>query len=229
MKTIDLNADVGEGFEFDNELLEVVTSANICCGTHAGSRELTATTVARCKALSVPFGAHPGTEDRSSMGRSPVSITDHMATSKLCESLREQVERLANLGASTLKLHGTLYNQTAYDYQFMETIADCLRDFRLPLLGLPGTLHEAMAEMLKVPLVSEGFADRAMNLDGTLVPRGYEGSLLTSEAAVVANSVSLASKVTTICLHGDTPGCVELATSVKTALESNGFRVKAWG
>jgi 5-oxoprolinase (ATP-hydrolysing) subunit A len=251
-RRIDLNVDIGEGFPHDAALLEFATSANICCGEHAGSWELTQATIELCKAKQVRIGAHPGFPDRDSMGRREMEIHEHSAYLK---SIFDQVARFAKaVRPDYLKPHGAFYNQTAQvlpatwvptDDRWRALLEEdpigqaignipgagslgmILRIHRLPLMGLAGTAHEELAKRAEVFLFREGFADRAYRENGTLVPRSEPGAVLKDAQAVKAQVVRLAPLVDSICLHGDTPDALEFAELVKGTLVDSGFEVGA--
>ncbi len=223
MGTIDLNVDIGEGLPYDADLLRFATSANVGCGEHAGSPAVTREVAAMCRDLGVVFGAHPGYPDRATFGRA-----EWEDPWRAIDSLAAQVEFAAGLGAVYLKPHGALYNQSAQGGPAFEVLVELLRRFRLPLLGLGGTAHQRAAQEAGVRFAREGFADRRMLPDGLLAPRSQAGAVLADPEEVCRNAVGLASKVDSICLHGDTAGCVELASAVRRALEDAGFEVRPW-
>ena len=223
MKRIDLNVDIGEGFANDAELLLFATSANVCCGEHAGSWELTLETVALCRERGIRIGAHPGYPDRASMGRAEVESEDW---NKVLNSLRAQIMRMANLGAcSYVKPHGAFYNEATIPGRAHSSLQTVLRGLHAPLMGLPDTDHETAAHTASVPFIREGFADRAYTPDGRLVHRSRPDALLDNPALVRAQALRLAPRVDSICLHGDSDGCVEFAELVRNALEQSGFEV----
>ncbi|MGV3617730.1 MAG: LamB/YcsF family protein [Fimbriimonas sp.] len=251
-RTIDLNVDIGEGFAFDEELLRFASSANICCGVHAGSRELTAATVELCGRHRVRIGVHPGYPDRESMGRRPLQAGQERAYLK---SLFDQVQWFLNLvRPSYLKPHGAFYNDTAIilppdweqirkrapmtsqyeaggvflsDYPGIHSLIMLLRIHRLPLMGLGSTSHRAIATRARQSFVSEGFADRRYTDAGTLVPRSEPGAVLADPAEIRAQVLRIAPDVDTICLHGDTPDCLEFAELVVKTLLDAGYGVGA--
>ncbi|MCX7799604.1 MAG: LamB/YcsF family protein [Fimbriimonadales bacterium] len=223
MGSVDLNVDVAEGFPFDRELLRVATSANVACGEHAGSTELARETAILCRDLGVVVGAHPGYPDRARMGREPWP-----SPAAAWDSLQRQVELLMTLGACYLKPHGALYNQSCDPGPAAELLARLVEKFRLPLIGLAATEHERVAREVGVPFAREGFADRRLLPNGRLAPRSEPGAVLHRADEVVANAISLAPSVDAICLHGDTPGCVELARGVRRGLEAAGWRIEPW-
>lgn len=225
MKIIDINVDVAEGFLFDEDLLMVATSANICCGAHAGNSDLTISTIDRCKKNGIRIGAHVGVGDRDAMGRAPVPLeSDENYQSLLCDLIR-QVEISE---WSYIKPHGWLYNASAQEGYANLVVRDLVNHIKLPLLGLPNTRHEEIAHICGVKFFREGFADRRYQLDGQLVPRKQPNAVLIDEHEITSQVVYLANEVDSICIHGDTPNCVVIAKLVRTTLELNGYEVKAW-
>lgn len=222
MRRIDINVDVGEGFPFDDELLQIATSANVCCGVHAGSVALTLSTLEVCATRGVRAGAHPGFPNRESMGRAPIAHMNEDERALLTESLLDQV----GVGTwSYVKPHGALYNSSTRQGAVTVPLVKLMHSVRLPLLGLPGTHHEDIAFAAHVPFFREGFADRAYRRDGTLVPRTEPGAVLSDPAEIADQVLVLASRVDSICVHGDSPGCVRIAALVREILESNGYEV----
>ena len=227
MKSIDINVDVGEGFGYDRQLMSIATSANICCGAHSGDVELSKATASMAKDLHVRIGAHPGLPDRSTMGRGPMPELHTTNRAALFMELRDQCLRLIEWGAVYVKFHGTLYNAAANNQDVCGLVTDVMAVAQLPLMGLPGTLHESAAKTAGVPFIREGFADRSYDERGQLLPRGSAGAVLVNEEQIVAGAGNLVSRVDSICVHGDTPGCVALAQALRKSLESQGYEVKA--
>ncbi|ORT55110.1 5-oxoprolinase subunit PxpA [Streptomyces sp. CB03238] len=249
--SIDLNADLGEGFgrwrlTDDEQLLSVVTSANVACGFHAGD----AVTMRRVCALAaergVRIGAQVSYRDLAGFGRRSMDVPyDELAAEVAYQiGALEVFARAAGARVSYVKPHGALYNRVVHDEGQAQAVVDgvLLTGERLPLLGLPGSRLHEMAEKAGLPVVTEAFADRAYTADGTLVPRREEGAVVTDPAAVVERSVSMARfgvvtsrcgrsvavRARSLCLHGDTPGAVGLARRVRAELEASGVRVKAF-
>ncbi len=222
MRRIDINVDVGEGFPFDDALLEIATSANVCCGAHAGSVELCLATVEKCRSLGVRVGAHPGTPDRASMGRAPLLVEDEQ---ERVEILRTLMEQCSIAQWDYVKPHGALYNATTKPGPATVPLVAVMLHLRLPLMGMPGTHHEHIAYAAETAFIREGFADRAYLPDGRLVPRTEPGAVLTDLDVIAAQVVTLAERVDSICVHGDSPGCVEIALHVRRTLEGAGFEV----
>ena len=220
MRSIDINADIGEGLPWDHDLIQIITSANVCCGAHAGSPELTHQKVALCKANGVRVGAHPGYPDRANFGRLSMTFT-HWET--LLESLLEQQREIAQ--PAYLKPHGALYHDSMRFGDASTALVHLLSGGNAFLMGMPGTGHEEVARRAGVPLIREGFAERGYRADGHLLPRGTPGALLTERAEIEDQVLHLAERVDSICIHGDSQGCVEIALWVKEALDRGGYQV----
>ncbi len=242
MTAIDLNADVAEGFD-DAGLLEVVTSANVACGFHAGDP---ATMQAACR-LAVQRGVRVGAQvsynDRAAFGRRFVDV----GADELQADLLYQLGALAAVaGASGVRIayvkpHGALYNAVVtHELQAAAVVAAVTEfDPALPLLGLPGARVLEVARAAGVPTVAEAFADRAYTPAGTLVPRGEPGAVLDDPEGVVAQALRIATTgqvvavdgtvvavaAASLCVHGDTPGAVDLARRVRLALAAAGVTV----
>ncbi|MBX3120057.1 MAG: LamB/YcsF family protein [Fimbriimonadaceae bacterium] len=231
MKRVDLNVDIAEGFPNDDALLSIVSSANVCCGEHAGLWDLTSATVAQCRTLGIRVGIHPGFPDREGMGRRNPS--DDLL-GPWAESLQEQVARfVAELGADYIKPHGAWYNlmttpagNPSGDWARRVALEIAL-EYRLPIMMLAGSEFASELRQQGVAVITEGFADRGYTAAGTLIPRTQPGAVLTDHEAVVRQALDLASRVNSICLHGDTEGCVDFAQRIRTALESGGWEIRA--
>lgn len=249
-RQIDLNVDIGEGFPFDLALLEFASSANVCCGEHAGSWDLTLETVARCREAGVRVGAHPGYPDRASMGRR--SMPSECVRDWL-QSIHAQIERFAReCEPSYVKPHGALYNDTAVllpldwgsalrsveseqayhavglylaQYPGLQALSMSLRIHRLALMGLVSTAHWVIAERAGVPLIREGFADRRYTDLGTLVPRSEPGAMLTDPNEIRRQVLLMADQADSICLHGDGERVLEFAELVYKTLVDSGYKV----
>jgi UPF0271 protein len=249
---IDLNSDLGESFGpwpmgRDTELMPLITSANVACGFHAGDPGTMRATVALARKHGVAIGAHPGFPDLVGFGRrdlkaSPQEIEDFVLyqAGALAGVAAAQGARLQHV-----KAHGALYNMACRDGAMADALARAVAalDRSLLLFGLPGSelLRAGRAAGLRV--AAEGFADRAYEADGSLASRSKPGSVIHDAAIVAARAVRMACErevvavdgsvirveVDTICLHGDTPGAVELARAVRAALEAAGVTVRAPG
>ena len=235
---MDLNADLGEGGPADPELLELVTSASVACGYHAGDPVTMFETARMAAVRGVALGAHPSYADREGFGRRPMRITGE----ELFAGVLYQVGALAAVAAAAgtalayVKPHGALYNQAAADTEVAGPLVRAVAQTGLPLLCPPGSEMERAARSAGVTCFGEAFADRGYAPDGTLVPRGSAGSVVEDpeEAARRAVRMALEGEVASqdgsliairadsICIHGDTPGALDLARSVRQALQDAG-------
>jgi len=230
---IDLNADLGEGDAFDDELMRIVSSCNIACGGHAGDEESMQVTVASALANGVVIGAHPSYPDREGFGRR----SSFMAGDVLRESLITQINALVSLVATQgsqiahVKPHGALYNDAVQNRELADVIAAAILATvpEAALVGLPGSELKKAAEASGLRFFGEGFIDRAYQENGQLVPRSEPGAVHDSIALVVPQAMSLVGSVDTLCIHGDTPGAAEAAATVRKALESEGVSIRAVG
>jgi UPF0271 protein len=231
---IDLNADLGEGegpegLALDLALLEVITSANVACGFHAGSPERMQAVSAAAAARGVRIGAQVSYPDRAGFGRRDMDIEP----AALAADLRYQIGALGAFGTvAYVKPHGALYNRVVWDEKQAQAVIDAVAacDPALPLMGLPDSALLRQAAAAGLPTIAEGFADRAYTPDGRLVPRSEPGAVLTESAAVVRQALALArsGRVRSICLHSDTPAAVELARRLRHALQAAGFALEAF-
>lgn len=220
MRRIDLNVDIGEGFPNDAALLEFASSANVCCGAHAGSWELTLATIDLCLSKGIRVGAHPGYPNRESMGRTHPDL----AADEIESCLHDQMSRLVvACFPAYLKPHGAWYNELSKPVGGFDALAAADRlagEFGVPLMVLPIVFTAG-------PKIREGFADRAYEPDGSLRPRSLPGAVLEDPAEVRAQVLRLAKTVDSICLHGDTPDALEFAELVTKALLDAGYEVGA--
>ena len=244
MRQLDLNADVGEGdAQTDEALLQLVTSANVACGFHAGDAPSMRTTVALAIRNSVAVGAHPGFNDREGFGRRPQQLSDAEIRELLVTQLRA-LDAIARAHGTTLrhvKPHGAPYNQAETDGALAVAIVAGIRVFDpvLRLIGRAGSAMEHAARAVAHPFTAEAFADRRYSADGTLLPRSESGAVLTDPDAVARQVRSLVtdgevvasdgSRVAvsfgTLCIHGDTPGAVTLARRIRQELGALGVSV----
>ncbi|MGW6548402.1 LamB/YcsF family protein [Streptomyces massasporeus] len=251
MTSIDLNADLGEGFgrwrlTDDEQLLSVVTSANVACGFHAGD----AVTMRRVCELAaergVRIGAQVSYRDLAGFGRRAMDVPPAELAAEVAYQIGalEVFARAAGARVAYVKPHGALYNRVVHDEEQAAAVVDgvLLADAALPVLGLPGSRLLELAGKAGLAVVTEAFADRAYTDAGTLVPRTLEGAVVTDPDAVIQRSVGLARsgevvshtgtrievRAQSLCLHGDTPGAVDLARRVRERLAVSGVRVEAF-
>jgi len=250
--SIDLNADLGEGFgrwhlTDDEELLSVVTSANVACGFHAGDPATMRRVCERAAERGVRIGAQVSYRDLAGFGRRAMDVPAAELAAEVAYQIGalEVFARAAGTRVSYVKPHGALYNRVVHDEDQAGAVVEgvLLANDSMPLLGLPGSRLLKAADEAGLPVVAEAFADRAYTDEGTLVPRGGEGAVITDADAVVERSLSMAGpgvvtslsgreiavRARSLCLHGDTPGAVDLARRVRSRLESAGVRVEAFG
>ncbi len=237
-RSVDLNSDVGEGFGAwpggpDRELMNIITSANIACGFHAGDPSIMRRTCEMAVDKNVAIGAHVSYPDLAGFGRRFID----MKPDELADAVVYQIGALAGVAHAAggtvkyVKPHGALYNTIVRHEDQANAVATAVRMFdpTLPLLGLPGTdsaIERAAAEHGLV-FRFEGFADRGYTAEGTLIPRGQPGALLTDETAATNQAVDLADRgITSICLHSDTPGAAELGAAVAVGLLQAGFELR---
>jgi 5-oxoprolinase (ATP-hydrolysing) subunit A len=231
-RSIDLNADLGEGFENDRALLELVTSASICCGAHAGNPQAIRDTLRDAVAQGVCIGAHPGYADREGFGRREQKLTTLEAVNLISAQLNALMALAAEVDAevSYLKPHGALYNQAGREPEIARAIVTAARSFGLPLLGQPGSLVETFAHDGGVVYVAEGFPDRRYRDDGSLSPRSEPGALLHEPNEIEEQVIRLLSerRVATLCIHGDEPAAVANASIVRQVLQRHGIAVRSF-
>jgi len=229
-RTIDLNADLGEGVTDDAGLLEVVTSANVACGFHAGGDDVMRAVCDGAAARGVVVGAQVSYLDREGFGRRHMDVE----TATLVAWVQEQVETLSAIAARAgtevayVKPHGALYNRV-FGHE-TQAVAVLHGSGDLPVLGLPGSALLRLAADQGRAVVPEGFPDRGYTLDGRLLPRDQPGALVHGADRVAANAVALAAAgtVRTVCVHGDSAGAVAAATAVRRALAEAGYDVRPW-
>jgi 5-oxoprolinase (ATP-hydrolysing) subunit A len=225
---IDLNADVGEGFPDDERLLDLVTSANVACGFHAGSRETMRTVCAAAAESGVAVGAHPSYRGRGGFGRRELDVAAEPLRADIAEQVAVLTEIAAEEGADVtyVKPHGALYTRAIGDAEVAAAIVAATRDFGVALLAWPGSELYEQARLAGMGAFAEGFADRGY-ADGRLVSRDQPGALLAAPAAAKqAVALAQAGDVQSICVHGDTAGAVELTAQVRAALSAAGFSIR---
>ena len=238
MAVIDLNADLGESFGNwsmgdDEAMLDVVTSANIACGFHAGDPSAIRRTVRAAVERNVVIGAHVGYPDLVGFGRRRMDVEpDDLIADVLYQlGALDGMCRVAGTRLRYVKAHGALYHRVNSDLLQARAFAHAvaLFDSTLPLLGADGPLV-AEADENGLRVVGEGLADRAYLDDGTLVPRSEPGAVHSDPEAVAVQAVALARRegIGSICLHGDSPNAASNAREVRTRLLREGFIMQSF-
>ena len=230
MPVIDLNADLGEGVTDDDGLLAVVTSANVACGYHAGDEPTMRRVCEQAVAREVAIGAQVSYDDRANFGRVARDVAPEVLTAQVADQVRMLTDAAAAAGGtvSYLKPHGALYNRVVHDEEQARAVLAGAGS--LPVLGLPGGALLRLAEAEGRVVHREGFPDRGYTAEGTLVPRGEPGALVEDPDEIAARAVRLAEGggLSSVCVHGDSPGAVVAASRVRAALVAAGFTVRAF-
>lgn len=247
----DLNADLGElegslGAEVDAALLTVVTSANVACGGHAGDAVSMRRVCVAAAESGVAVGAQVSYVDREGFGRRHVDVSAATLIAQLTDQLAalDEHARAAGTAVTYVKPHGALYHAAATEHRVAAAVVASVAayDERLPLLTLPGSALAAAARERGMHAVGEAFADRAYTREGRLLPRTHHASVVTDRHEVVLRVLRLTSEravrtvdgadvrvdARSVCLHGDTPGAVDLARAIHTALTAAGVALEAF-
>ena len=246
MSTVDLNSDLGEGFGRwtmgdDEALLQVVTSANIACGFHASDASIMRRVCDGAVAADVAIGAHVGYRDLPGFGRRFIDIEPAALAADVIYQIGalDGFARVAGSRVRYVKPHGALYNAIVHHEDQAAAVVEAVTayDRTLPVLGLPGSAWLRLAGEAGLTVVVEAFADRAYTPEGTLVSRRLPGAVLHDGHEIARRCVAMATGATvkdveggdlrlspgSICVHGDTPGAVEIARSVRDALAEAGL------
>jgi UPF0271 protein len=233
VRTIDLNADVGEGLDHvDSALLELVTSANVACGFHAGGESAARAACREAAARGVAVGAHVGYRDREGFGRRELGLpaaTIEAETAEQIAALSAWVEPVG-VRVAYLKPHGALYHRASVDSECAAALVQAaLAAGGLAVLAFPGSQVLEHARAAGLAGVEEVFADRGYSPDGSLIPRGDPGALLEEEVAM-RQAVRLATEgeARSLCLHSDSPGAAILGRRIRDELEAAGVAIRAF-
>jgi UPF0271 protein len=248
---MDLNADLGESFGAwtmgdDAAMLELVTSASVACGFHAGDPVTMLDSCRVAYELDVRVGAHIGYRDLAGFGRRSMDMSFDQLFGDVLYQLGalDGVAHAVGSSVDYVKAHGALYNRTVHDAEQASAVVAAMQayDPGLPLLGLPGSALLELAREAGHPVFHEAFVDRAYLPDGTLVPRSQEGALLHDVAQIAERAVRMALKGEveaidgtvvriephSLCIHGDTAGAVSMAAAVRAALEDAGVELESF-
>ena len=247
MLKVDLNCDMGEGMDTDSAIFPFISSANIACGGHAGDAGTMRQTVALALQHGVAIGAHPSYPDRAGFGRTDILEGGLLRLEDLADILTNQLEQLRNIADETgarlnhVKPHGALYNRAAKDAAVSGIICRVIKSFdpSLLLYGLSGSEMQRQAKAFGLVFVSEVFADRTYQPDGSLTPRTAPDALIDHPETMVrqvlmmvreckvraSGGIDVPIAADTICLHGDGDHAVEFAARIRAELERNGIEV----
>ncbi len=251
MPSVDLNADLAEGYgvwELGNDaaMLDIVTSANLACGFHAGNPIGLARTCRAAAERAVRIGAQVGYFDLAGFGRRQIEVApDELAADVTYQiGALQALARAAGSALAYVKPHGALYNTIVDHREQARAVAEAVHavDPGLPVLGLAGSVFFEEAERRGLRTVAEAFADRAYLPDGRLLPRGEAGAVLRDPGQIaerVLNMVDTGTvtsvggtvikvEVESVCVHGDSPGAVEIAAAVRDRLLRSGVRLAAF-
>lgn len=242
---IDLNADLGEGGQHDEALLQLVSSANIACGFHAGDASLMRQSVRWAIQYGVAIGAHPSFFDRENFGRTAMNVPPETVYAQVLYQIGALAAIVKAEGARLfhVKPHGMLYNQAARDPALAEAIARAVAavDSSLCLVGLAGSelIHAGQRAGLKCR--QEVFADRSYQADGSLVPRDQPSAVISSDELALAKTLEMVQRqrvraqdgtwvsvqAETVCLHGDNAHALVFARRLRESFTQYGIQVTA--
>jgi UPF0271 protein len=242
---VDLNSDLGEGFGQwklgdDEALLGVVTSANVACGFHAGDASIMRRVCEQAVSSGVAIGAQVGYRDLPGFGRRFIEVEPDALTADVIYQIGalDAFARIAGDRVRYVKPHGALYNAIVHHEEQAAAVVAAVSayDRGLPVLGLPGSAWLRLAEQEGLEVVHEAFADRAYTPEGSLVSRRLPGAVLHDPEQIARRCVAMAAgkpiedvdggaltlRPGSICVHGDTPGAVQIAQQVREALTTSG-------
>jgi 5-oxoprolinase (ATP-hydrolysing) subunit A len=244
MPSIDVNCDLGEGCGNDERLMELITSANVACGYHAGDVDTMKRTVDLALENGVAIGAHPSYHDPDNFGRTDMElppgeiaaiVTDQLESFRvICDAAGAKIRHV--------KPHGALYNRSARDAEVAEAIAGAVKRFDADaiLFGLSGSHSTTAAKAIGLKTANEVFADRTYASDGSLTPRSEPNALIGDEREAVSrvldmvrygrvratDGIMIRISAETLCIHGDGPRAVEIALNLREDLTRNRIEIK---
>ena len=225
---IDLNADLGEEVTDDATLLAVVSIANVACGYHAGSRAIMQAVCAEAARLGVSVGAQVSYDDRPNFGRVALDVPEPVLREQVADQVGTltEVARAEGVDVRYVKPHGALYHRVLDDEAQARAVLDGSGD--LPVLGMAGGLLLDLAAQRGRTTFHEAFPDRGYTPEGRLVPRDRPGALVHGADEIATRALELArsGQAHSLCLHGDSPGAVEAARTVRAALERAGLELR---
>lgn len=244
-KSIDLNCDMGEGFDSDASIMPLISSVNIACGYHAGDEQTIRNTIGLALEYGVAIGAHPSYPDRSRFGRGEMQLSTNELHKIIIEQVRLVRSIAIEMGAKLhhVKPHGALYNTAAKDTNTARTIAAaiCEIDPELFLYGLPNCESSRAASVVGLQYANEVFSDRTYTDEGQLTPRNNDNALINDEADALTQVLMMVCdekvqstsgkiisvKADTICIHGDGPHAFVFAKKIRQTLEKCQIEIKS--
>jgi UPF0271 protein len=237
MPLVDLNSTLGESFGvwqkgMDDAMLRIVSSASVACGLHGGDPLVMQTTVGSARRAGVALGAELGYPDLQGYGQRDLGMTPYeiYVYSLYQIGALEAICRANNVKLEHVKPHGALYRRATSELAAAKSIACAIRDTNksMILLGQGGTCLETAAADVGIPFAGEFFADRGYREDGSLIPRGERGDVISDPQTAAQRVIQMLKEgapVSSIGVHGDYNGAAKLAFAVKEALEANGFTI----
>lgn len=248
-KYVDLNADMGESFGDwkmgnDGKVLDLVSSANIACGFHAGDPDVMATTMGLAVEKGVGIGAHPGFADLQGFGRRKIYLTPKTLQNSIRYQLGAALAMARSVGGTVrhFKLHGAMSNMAAQDEEMARLCYSAALDIvpEIVIMVQAATIQQTVVEDLDCAWAGEIFADRAYNDDATLVSRELPGAVIhdanfaakrisemvKAQAIIADSGKHITTRIDTICLHGDTAEAVEIASAVRNKLTADGVIIR---
>jgi len=247
---IDFNCDMGESFGAytmgqDEEIIKYITSANVACGFHAGDPNWMRKTIKLAEEYGVALGAHASFPDLAGFGRRNMAIAPFEAKNDIIYQIGALTAFTSAKKLQHVKPHGAMYNMAVRDEALARAIGEAILEIdpEIILIALAGSQWVDIAMDMGLRVAREAFADRAVNADGTLVPRSKPGSVIEDVDEVAQRSIRMVTegKVTaitgeevalsadTLCLHSDTPNSIHLASYIRSALEAEGVRIVPLG
>ncbi|MDD6023208.1 MAG: LamB/YcsF family protein [Oscillospiraceae bacterium] len=248
MYQVDLNSDLGESFGrytlgCDDQIIPLITSANVACGYHAADPVVMETTISRAKAAGIQVGAHPGFPDLMGFGRRNMAVSNEEARAYTLYQLGalDAFCRVKGMKLQHVKPHGAMYNMAAKDYELSRAICQAVKEYdpELIILGLSGSETVRAAKDLGLRVAEEVFADRAYEEDGSLVNRRKEGAMITDEELAISRVIRMVKehKVTSItgkdiaiqadsiCVHGDGAKSLAFVDRIRKAFQAEGIKI----
>ena len=243
-KRIDLNCDLGEGYN-DAPIFPYISSCNIACGGHYGDKKSIHQAIASALEHEVAIGAHPAYPDRENFGRKVLDIS----IAELKKSIADQLETFINICAQLntkpthIKPHGALYNEMAKDEPLSHSILQLFTEIcpEVVVYGLSGSATERVAQEMSIPFIKEGFADRAYSQNKSLLSRSLPGAVLTEWTQIQSqldgllrgqlntiDNKKISLKIESICLHGDTPSASNIIPHIYEYVKSKGYAVHSY-